>query len=201
MDIADLITRALDGQLEAFNQIVLKNQNMVYYQAYRVIGEPDAAEDATQEAFISAYRKLHTYRGGSFKGWLLRIVTNACYDELRRRQRQPVDPLNPHDDAGEDQESPSWMEDPGEKPEQRLERFELSEVIQRCLNELDAKFRAVVVLVDIQGFDYKTTAEVLDSPQGTIKSRLARARRSLRECLRGFGELLPADLRLGGEEL
>ncbi|MBS1250655.1 MAG: ECF RNA polymerase sigma factor SigE [Chloroflexi bacterium] len=201
METADLIAQALEGDLESFNQIVLEYQDMVYYQAYRVMGEPDAAEDATQEAFISAYQKLHTYRGGSFKSWLLRIVTNACYDELRRRQRQPVAPLNPHDDAGDELESPAWLEDPAEKPDQRVERFELSQAIQDCLNELDAKFRSVVVLVDIQGLDYQTTAEVVERPLGTIKSRLARARRSLQECLQGFGELLPPDLRLEGEEL
>ena len=201
MEIADLIATALKGDLEAFNQIVLKYQDMVYYQAYRVMGESDAAEDATQEAFISAYKKLHTYRGGSFKSWLLRIVTNACYDELRRRKRRPVTPLNPRDDDSEDVESPVWLEDPGEKPEQSVERSELSAAIQQCLNELEVQFRSVVVLVDIQGLDYKTTAKVVDSPLGTVKSRLARARLSLQECLRGFGELLPADLRLGGEEL
>lgn len=195
MDLAGLIDQALDGDLDAFNAIVLEFQDMVYYQAYRVIGERGAAEDATQEAFLSAYRKLHTYRGGSFKSWLLRIVTNACYDEGRRRQRQPVAPLHPTNDYGEEIESPAWLEDPGEKPEQTLERMELADAIQRCLNELDEKFRSVVVLVDMQGFDYQGAAEVIDRPLGTVKSRLARARESLQECLEGFGELLPLDLR------
>lgn len=190
-----MIQDSLDGDLDAFNQIVLEYQNMVYHQAYRVIGEPDAAEDATQEAFLSAYQKLHTYRGGSFKSWLLRIVTNACYDELRRRQRQPVTALKPEDDHGEEIDSPQWMEDPGEKPEETVQRSELSEAIQRCLNELDEKFRSIVVLVDIQGMDYASAAEIVDRPLGTIKSRLARARQSLQECLEGFSELLPVDLR------
>jgi RNA polymerase sigma-70 factor (ECF subfamily) len=201
METADLINKALEGNLDSFNQIVLEYQDMVYYQAYRVMGEPDAAEDATQEAFLSAYRKLHTYRGGSFKSWLLRIVTNACYDELRRRKRQPVSPLNPIDDSGEEIESPAWLEDPAEKPEQSIERLELSQAIQHCLNELAAEFRSVVVLVDIQGLDYKSTAEIVERPIGTVKSRLARARRSLQACLQGFGELLPSDLRLESEEL
>jgi RNA polymerase sigma-70 factor (ECF subfamily) len=93
MDEVELIQYAQKGDLDAFNRLVLAYQDMVYNQAYRVIGESDAAEDATQEAFISAYRKIHTYRGGSFKAWLLRIVTNACYDELRRRKRRPTTPL------------------------------------------------------------------------------------------------------------
>lgn len=195
MDLSNLIQQSLDGDLDSFNKIVLEFQDMVYHQAYRVIGEPDAAEDATQEAFISAFQKLHTYRGGSFKSWLLRIVTNACYDELRRRQRQPVTALQPEDDYGEEIESPSWMEDQGEKPEQTIQRSELSDAIQRCLNELEDKFRTVVVLIDIQGLDYASAAEVVDRPLGTIKSRLARARHSLQSCLEGFSELLPADLR------
>lgn len=199
MELSNLIQESLDGDLDSFNQIVLEYQDMVYYQAYRVIGEPDAAEDATQEAFISAYQKLHTYRGGSFKSWLLRIVTNACYDELRRRQRQPVTALKPEDDHGEEMNSPKWMEDPAEKPEEILQRSELSDAIQRCLNALDDKFRSVVVLVDIQGMDYATTAEIVDRPLGTIKSRLARARLSLQECLEGFAELLPVDLRQESE--
>ena len=199
MEISTLVQESLDGDLDSFNQIVLEFQDMVYHQAYRVIGEPDAAEDATQEAFISAYHKLHTYRGGSFKSWLLRIVTNACYDELRRRQRQPVTPLKPEDDYGEEMDSPSWMEDPGEIPEETLQRSELSDAIQHCLDKLDQKFRMIVVLVDIQGLDYASAADVIDRPLGTIKSRLARARQSLQECLEGFGELLPVDLRQESE--
>ncbi|MBE9524041.1 MAG: sigma-70 family RNA polymerase sigma factor, partial [Chloroflexi bacterium] len=118
MDEAALIQDARQGDLTAFNRLVLAYQDMVYNQAYRVIGEPGAAEDATQEAFISAYRKLHTYRGGSFRGWLLRIVTNACYDEMRRRKRRPVAPLEPQNKEGEEIESPRWMIDPGESPEE-----------------------------------------------------------------------------------
>lgn len=198
-NLQEMIQEALAGNLDSFNRIVLEFQDMVYYQAYRTIGEPDAAEDATQEAFISAYQKLHTYRGGSFKSWLLRIVTNACYDEMRRRQRQPVAPLIPRDDDGEEFDSPGWIEDPGEKPEQFLQRAELSEAIQHCLDQLDVKFRTVVVLIDLQEFDYAAAAEIMESPLGTVKSRLARARLSLQDCLQSFGELLPVDLRPDGE--
>ncbi len=118
MDLKEQIKNALIGDLDSFNQIVLEYQNLVYNQAYRIIGEPDAAEDAVQEAFISAYKKLHTYRGGSFKSWLLRIVSNACYDEFRRRKRQPVTPLYPENQNGNETESVSWLEDTEEKPEE-----------------------------------------------------------------------------------
>lgn len=199
MELKERISLSLEGDLDAFNQIVLEYQSLVYNQAYRVIGEPDAAADATQEAFISAYKKLHTYRGGSFKSWLLRIVSNACYDEYRRRKRQPVVPLIPENDQGEDLESAPWLEDPAENPEEFAQRNELSQAIQICLNRLDVEFRTVVVLVDIQGLDYAAAAAVVDTPLGTIKSRLARARKSLQDCLREFKELLPGNLRHVGE--
>lgn len=198
-DLKEQISKALEGDLDAFNQIVLTFQSQVYNQAYRIIGEPDAAADATQEAFISAYKKLHTYRGGSFKSWLLRIVSNACYDEFRRRKRQPVVPLTPENDQGEDLESAPWLEDPSEDPEEFAQRKELSDAIQTCLDRLDLEFRTVVVLVDIQGMDYASAAAAIDSPLGTIKSRLARARKGLQDCLKGFKELLPRNFRHVGE--
>ncbi|MEJ2706088.1 MAG: sigma-70 family RNA polymerase sigma factor [Anaerolineales bacterium] len=196
MDESGLIKDALKGDLDAFNRLVLAYQDMLYYQAYRMMGEAQAAEDVTQEAFISAFKKLRQYRGGSFKSWLLRIVTNACYDELRRRKRRPTSPLEPLNDYEEEIESPRWMTDPSESPEEAAERADLNRALQNCLDELPPDFRAVVVLVDVQGLDYSETAEAIGTPLGTIKSRLARARSRLRECLQGFWELLPPSFRL-----
>jgi RNA polymerase sigma-70 factor (ECF subfamily) len=196
MNEITLINDAKQGDLEAFNRLVLEYQQMVYNQAYRVMGEANAATDATQEAFISAFRKIKSFRGGSFKAWLLRIVTNACYDELRRRKRRPTTPLTPIDDYDEEIESPQWIADPGESPEDSTARQELAEAIQQCLNELSPDFRTVVVLVDIQGMDYAEAAEIVGKPLGTVKSRLARARNGLRNCLQGFWELLPSAFRL-----
>lgn len=196
MDEAALIQSAQDGDLDAFNRLVLEYQDMLYSQAYRMMGEPQSAEDATQEAFISAYRKLHTYRGGSFRAWLLRIVTNACYDELRRRKRRPTTPLEPLDADNEEIESPRWLVDPGESPEDSAQRAELGRAIQSCLQDLPEDFRAVVLLVDVQGLDYTEAAQAVGTPVGTIKSRLSRARVRLRECLQGFWELLPSTFRL-----
>jgi len=106
MDEPALINDAKNGDLDAFNRLVLQYQDMLYNTAYRVIGDPVLAADATQDAFISAFRKLKSYRGGSFKAWLLRIVTNACYDELRRQKRRPTTPLEPLTENGEEMESP-----------------------------------------------------------------------------------------------
>ena len=196
MDEPKLIQMAQAGDLDAFNRLVLAYQDMLYNQAYRMINEPEIAEDATQDAFIIAYRKIDTYRGGSFKAWLLRIVTNLCYDELRRRKRRPTTPLEPIAQDEEEIESPRWLSDPSESPEEAAERAELGNALQRCLNGLPDEFRAIVALVDIQGLDYSEAAESIGSPLGTVKSRLARARSRLRDCLQGYWELLPSSFRL-----
>lgn len=196
MDEIALIQAARDGDLDSFNRLVLAYQDLVYNQAYRMIGEEESADDATQNAFISAYNHLGSFRGGSFKAWLLRIVTNACYDELRRRKRRPTIPLEPLDDAGEEVESPSWIVDPADHPEEQVQRIELQNAIQHCLDKLPDDFRSAVVMVDVQGLDYSEAAESIGTPIGTIKSRLARARLRLRDCLNGFAELLPTGVRL-----
>jgi RNA polymerase sigma-70 factor, ECF subfamily len=200
MDEVALIQEAQKGDLDSFNRLVLTYQDQVYNQAYRMIGESEAADDATQEAFISAFHHLSSYRGGSFRAWLLRIVTNACYDELRRRQRRPTTPLEPLDDSGEEVESPRWMVDPLGNPEDSTERAELRRAIQHCLEGLPTEFRSIVVLVDIQGLDYIEASVAIGAPLGTVKSRLARARLRLQDCLKGFGELLPLMFRLGEEK-
>jgi len=196
MDEAGLIQDAQRGDLEAFNRLILAYQERVYNQAFRVLGEYQSADDATQEAFISAYKSIRSFRGGSFRAWLLRIVTNACYDELRRKKRRPTTPLEPVDDEGDEIESPNWIADPGESPEDNISRAELADAIQACLDNLSEDFRVVVVLVDVQGLDYIEASEVIGKPLGTIKSRLARARNRMRECLQGFWELLPHSMRL-----
>ena len=200
MDEQSLIQDALQGNLDAFNTIVLHYQDIAYNVAYRIMGEHGAAGDASQEAFISAYEKLDQYRGGSFKAWLLRIVSNACYDELRRRQRHPVTALKPELDDGETLEDPFWIEDDAPDPEQQMVESELQKAIQNCINRLEDKFRIVLVLVDVEGLDYDTASGAVGSPLGTIKSRLARARERVQECLQKFRELLPDLFRLNDEE-
>ncbi len=200
MDELALVHDALDGDLDAFNRLVLAYQDMAFNLAYRMLSDEDAAEDVTQTAFISAYTHLKDFRGGSFKAWLMRMVTNACYDELRRRQRRPTVPLTPMDDDEEEEiESPAWLADGSASPEEQVSAGELDRAVQHCLEDLPDDFRSVVVMVDVEGLDYQEVANVIGKPLGTIKSRLARARLKLRDCLQGFWELLPAQFRLSGE--
>ena len=200
MEETELIKLAVDGDLEAFNQLVLQHQEVAYNVAYRIMADENAAADATQEAVISMYRKLDTYRGGSFKSWFLRIVTNACYDELRRQRRRPTIPIEPETSEGELIESPEWLEDKSAGPEEMLGASEIENAIQRCLSGLDQKFRVVITLVDVSGEDYETVARIIGTPIGTVKSRLARARLKMQQCLQGFRELLPDQFRHITEE-
>jgi RNA polymerase sigma-70 factor (ECF subfamily) len=200
MDEPALIQSAQKGELEAFNTLILHYQDMVFNTALRILSDEDLAADAAQEAFISAFRSIATFRGGSFKAWLMRTVTNACYDELRRQKRRPTTPLEPDTADGDEMDSPKWLADPNMTPAQQSEADELEHAIQHCLDALPTEFRTAVVLADIQGMDYSEVATASKVPLGTIKSRLARARLRLRECLRGFEELLPSAFRLESEE-
>jgi RNA polymerase sigma-70 factor (ECF subfamily) len=199
MDETALIQSAQHGDLDSFNSLVLHYQDAIFNTALRIMGDHDFAADATQEAFLSAFRGIASFRGGSFKSWLMRTVTNACYDELRRQKRRPTTPLEPETEDGDEMDSPRWLADPNMTPAEKTEADELEYAIQHCLEMLPVEFRAVVVLADIQGMDYSEVASAAHVPLGTIKSRLARARLRLRECLRGFEELLPSAFRFNGE--
>lgn len=201
MDEPALILEAQRGDLDAFNRLVLEYQTPVYNLAYRIMGEGDSAADATQEAFISAHKHLHHYRGGSFKAWLMRIVTNACYDELRRRKRRPSTSLEALTvvPEGPDADSEASLISRDELPEEHALRRELAEAIQNCLNRLPDDMRVVAVMCDVQGMDYAEIAASVGTALGTVKSRLSRARARLRDCLQGVRELLPASYRLEGE--
>lgn len=201
MDELGLIHDAQKGDVNAFNRLVLEYQTLAYNVAYRIMAEDDAAADATQEAFISAYKHIDSYRGGSFRGWLMRIVTNACYDELRRRKRRPavsLEELTTTPD-GEENDSDAVLASTEELPEDRTQRKELASALQNCLNNLPDDMRTVTVLCDVQGLDYAEIAEATGVALGTVKSRLSRARARLRSCLQDVQELLPAVYRLGDE--
>ena len=191
-----LIADAQQGNLDAFNKLILHYQDGVFNTALRILGDDDLAADAAQDAFISAFKSIASFRGGSFKAWLMRTVTNACYDELRRRKRRPTTPLEPDTDDGDEMDSPRWLADPNMTPDQLAEADELEHAIQHCLDNLPLEFKTVVVMADLQGMDYTEVASSVRVPLGTVKSRLARARLRLQECLQGFAELLPASFRL-----
>jgi RNA polymerase sigma factor (sigma-70 family) len=201
MDESALLRDAQQGDLDAFNRLVLAYQSRAYALAVRMMGDSEAAADVTQEAFIAVYRHVRQFRGGSLRAYILRTVTNACYDELRRRKRKPTLSLDAitHDDGSDDGGAAFEPPDPGESPEDHLARSEVRRAIEDCLRRLTDEQRAVVLLADVQAMDYSEVAAVMQTALGTVKSRLARARANLRDCLALRGELLPEAYRLEGE--
>jgi RNA polymerase sigma-70 factor (ECF subfamily) len=193
MDEVQAIQAAQAGDLPAFNRLVMAYQGMAYNVAYRIVGDADVAADACQEAFISAFKAIKKFRGGSFKSWILRIVTNACYDHLRYTGRRPADSLE--EVAENPQHAPKLVSD-HEHPEEYALRQELNEMIQLGIQTLPADQRVVLVLSDVQGFSYQEIADITGVSLGTVKSRLSRARARLRDYLVAQQELLPAQYRL-----
>ena len=194
MDEAGLVSAAQRGDIDAFNELVLTYQQQVYNLAYRIMGDPASAADASQETFISAFESLADFRGGSFKSYLMRIVSNKCYDELRRRKRRPATSFENFGDVNE--EANPALIDEGEGPEEYVKRQEVARVIQTGIETLPPDQRITLVLSDVQGLSYQEIAAATDVPLGTVKSRLARARGKLRDYLREREELLPAQYRL-----
>lgn len=197
MDEQTLIKAAQRGDLNAFNELVLQYQSRVYNVAYRIMGDGDSAADATQEAFISAYRAIGGYRGGSFRSWLMRIVTNACYDELRRRKRRPTSSLEAL--YVTDAAPSEALVNGAEKPEAYAQRQDLNRALHAGLQTLPVEQRTTLVLSDVQGYDYREIAEMTGASLGTVKSRLSRARAKMRDYLLEQGELLPSLYRLHNE--
>ncbi|MEZ4667611.1 MAG: sigma-70 family RNA polymerase sigma factor [Anaerolineae bacterium] len=189
-----LITAAMQGNITAFNTIVIHYQDRVFSLAYRILGERQSAADAAQDAFITAYRRLETYRGGSFRAWLFRVTTNTCYDELRRSKRRPAEALEELPGAELDDGPPLASDAPS--PEETVQDSELTRAIEDCIQGLQPDQRTILVLSDVEGFSYQDIADMTGVNLGTVKSRLSRARAGVRNCLSVVKELLPSVYRL-----
>lgn len=189
-DEKTLIAAAQRGDLAAFDQLVLRYQDMLYQHVFGILGERFIAEDIAQEAFIKAYRGMPRFRGGSFRAWLLRIATNACYDELRRQRRTVQGEDWAVNDDGEEMEPLDSLDNPGPSLEEQVERGEVRRALEQGLLRLPAEYRATAIIVDVLGFDYAEAAQSLGVPVGTVKSRLARARQGLRRYLLRTPELV-----------
>ena len=189
-DEPQLVDRSRDGDLSAFNAIVERYQSQVYNVSARILGDRHLAEDVAQETFIKAHRSINGFRGGSLRAWLLRIASNLSLDATRSRKRRPTESLEAAS------ERPGFSVPSGAPgPEQETLQGELREAIQNCITSLPDDQRAVIVLVDVQGLSYDEAAEAIGSAVGTVKSRLARGRRRLRDALMEHWELLPAQFR------
>ena len=192
MDEQELISRSRAGDVEAFNLLVEQYQRLVYNVALRMMGNVEAAEDASQDAFLSAYKAICNFRGGSFKAWILRITANSCRDKMRVARRTRVISLDTLLLEPENDPEASDIE----SPEGYALRRELGRFIDEGLTHLPEDQRLAIILCDIQGFSYEEVAQVMDSSLGTVKSRLNRGRTRLKEFLLRRKELLPPKFRL-----
>ena len=187
---SELVVRSKDGDLQAFNFIVQRYQSQVLNLSARIIGDRGRAEDVTQETFISAYQAIGRFRGGSLPAWLMRIAANASRDSLRGSRRRPEQSL---DESLESQSFQPVSAEPS--PEEHAERSELNKELQKAILALSDNQRAVLVLIDVQGFSYEETTESVGASIGAVKSRLNRARRRVRDILMERRELLPDRFR------
>lgn len=197
-EVDNLIEKAQAGDIESFNVLVLQFQDYIFTIAYRIMGESDSASDATQDTFITAFRKLDSFRGGNFKAWLARIATNTCYDELRKHKRRPQDYLE--DMTGTEMYGEAPIASDAPDPEQEAQRADLNRAIQDCIMNLTDDQRIILVMSDVEGYAYQEIANSLSTSLGTVKSRLSRARLSVRRCLQAVQELLPSEFRLTSDE-
>ncbi|HNP74727.1 MAG TPA: sigma-70 family RNA polymerase sigma factor [Kouleothrix sp.] len=194
-----IVERAQRGDVESFNTLVRTYEGRVYNVCYRMLGDPDSAADAAQDAFLSAFRNLRGFRGGSFRSWMLRIATNTCYDLLRSRKRRPTVSLDLETEESDDA-APLQIADTAESPTEFALRRELAAAIQQGLAELPDEQRIILILSDIEGLAYEEIAQITNTNLGTVKSRLSRGRARLRDVLKA-GELLPARYRHEGDTL
>ena len=192
-----LVQSAQQGDLAAFNELVICYQQRVYNLSYRLLDDIEAAADAAQDTFIHAYRALGQYRGGSFKSWLLRIATNLCYDQLRAKVRRPSTSLEAILEEAEESGGVAlgYMEDSGSDPQDHAMRHEMVREVGLALQQLPYEQRLIVVLSDVQGLSYEEIVEVTNCSLGTVKSRLSRGRLKLREHLQKNRELSAEDMR------
>jgi len=182
----ELVARARAGDQDAFEQLVLDNQNRVFTLAFRMVNDREEAADLAQEAFLKAWQGLPSFQGdSSFSTWVYRLATNVCIDWLRKqKRRQEIEPV-----ASLDDEESGWAEpaDPGQDPQRQLEHAELHRALARALQALPDYQRQVLVMRELSGLSYQEIGQALDLDLGTVKSRIARARLALRKILLADG--------------
>ena len=173
-----LVERALGGDLDAFNDLVAHHQDHLWALVVRMVPDRDQASDAVQEAFLSAWRNLARFRGGSVRSWLGRIAINSAMDAQRARKRRPSQPYPELEDD-------SWQPPAGaaDDPERTVVASERSRALAAALARITADQRTAIVLFDIEGYDYHEIADLTGVSLGTVKSRIHRGRLALRGLL------------------
>jgi RNA polymerase sigma-70 factor (ECF subfamily) len=183
----DIVVSVRKGNVDEFEKLVEKYQKMAFNIAYRIIGSYEDACEVVQDAFLSGYRNLDGFKGTSkFSTWLCSIVINLSKNRISKMKAENRHEQYSLDDPAETDEGPIGREGPSGEPSvlDRLEREEVRKKVQDCIRGLEHEFREVIILRDIQGFSYDEVARILNIAEGTVKSRLFRARDAVRDCLK-----------------
>ncbi len=180
LDESSLIEKSKAGDVESFEELIISHKKKIFNIAYRMLGNLEDANDVTQEALVKAYRGIKKFNEkSSFSTWLYTIVNNACIDFIRKNRKDNVVYL---DREYETEESSYTLQiNSGEEtPEQAFEKKEVQRLVHKAINKLSDDHRRIIILKDIKQFSYKEISEIIDCSEGTVKSRLSRARKNLK---------------------
>lgn len=186
----DLVERAKSGDIEAFEQLVISCQKKVFNIAYRMIGNYEDANELAQEVFLKAFRSIKKFKGDSlFSTWIYKVTANVCLDEIRKRKKKVVISLDQEIEFN-DGEVKRQIPDNAPTPDMEAETNELKSAVNESIAQLPDDYKSMIVLRDIQGFSYDEISKIVNCPEGTVKSRINRARQALKKILQGKKELL-----------
>ncbi|NLY43522.1 MAG: sigma-70 family RNA polymerase sigma factor [Clostridiaceae bacterium] len=185
-----LIQKCKNGDVEAFEQLIESYQKKVFGIAFRMLGNTEDASDVAQEVFLKVFKSITNFKEeSSLSTWIYRIATNVCLDEIRKRKKATVVSINSTIQL-EDGEIDMQVEDQGPHPDEIVERKELENEVKKAIERLNNEHKIVIILRDIQGLSYDEIADILQCSLGTVKSRINRARNSLKNILLKRKELL-----------
>jgi RNA polymerase sigma-70 factor, ECF subfamily len=185
-----LLEKSKAGDIAAFEQLIECYQRKIYNIALRIVGNYDDANDLAQEVFIRIYKSIGNFKQqSSFSTWIYRITTNVCLDDIRKRKNRKVISLD-EEIKLDDGEMKRQIVSDDPLPEDMAEKSEMRKIVNDAINRLSEEHRIVIVLRDIQGFSYEEIAQIVKCPEGTVKSRINRARQVLKNILQTKRELL-----------
>ena len=188
-----LVERARSGDIEAFEKLIEGCQKKVFNIAFRMIGNYDDANELAQEVFLKAFRSIKKFKGDSlFSTWIYKVTANVCLDEIRRRKNKRVFSLDEEVEYG-DGDLKRQIPDNAPTPDVEVEINEIKKVVNKSIQELPNDYKSIIILRDIQGLSYDEISKIFDCPEGTVKSRINRARQALKKILQGKKELLNSE--------
>lgn len=192
-DEKKLVQKCKKGDIESFELLIANHQKKIFNIAFRMLRNTEDASDIAQEVFLKAYKSISKFKEtSSFSTWIYRIAVNTCIDEIRKRKKVVLYSLDSTIQS-EDGELPAQWEDEGPRPDTIVENREMKSAVKKAVESLSEDHKTIIVLRDMDGFSYEEISELLDCSLGTVKSRINRARKALKDILLEQGELFDRD--------